>query len=315
MPVRRDVDRAALSALLAPGRSVASRAELLALGVPSSTISRRCGPDGPWQRVLPGVVAGHRGTLTTHERRLAAVKYAGEGAALTGLDALDEWGLPLKEGRGDARVHVLVPHQEQRTSSGFALVSRTRRPPTTTVQRGLPRVDVARAVIDATRRSEDLDRVRTLMVRAVQQRRCTVEDLVAEVRCAPRQRTALARAVLVELRAGIRSEAEAVVRKTFEEHGVPAPRWNAPVHDAHGELVGIADGLWEEEGLVLEIDSMAYHLEPAAYQRTQARQRRMVAAGRTVLAVSPAAAVKDPVGFCREVRAALDAARSRAAAG
>ncbi len=311
VPRRREVDSAALAVLLSPGRSVATHAELKALGVPVSTIISRCRRDGPWQRLLPGVVAGHRGTSTAYERRLAAIKYAGRGAALTGLDALDDLGLPIHGVIGDGKVHVLVPHENQRLSHGFALVTRTERPPTTTVRRNLPRVGVARAVFDATRRLDDLDQVRTLVARAVQRRRCTVEELATEVRDGPRQRTALVRTVLREVGAGVRSQAEAEVRVVFRRFGVPEPRWNAAVRDADGEVVGVADGLFEEEELVIEIDSMEFHLEPAAYKRTQARQRKFVLAGKTVMPVAPSVVLRDPEPFCREVLAALALARAR----
>jgi len=314
VPRRVAIDERLLAAVLAPGRSVATHAALRSLGVPGSTISYRCRPGGPWQRLLPGVVAGHSGTPTTHERRLAAVAYAGAGVALTGFDALDEHGLPLTGITRGARVHVLVPHACQRQSAGFALVTRTERPITATTRRGLPVVGVARALVDATRRMSDLDQVRTLVARAVQQRRCTVSDLLAEVRAGPRQRTALVRRVLSEVRAGIRSSAEAKVRIVFQQHGVPEPRWNAEVRELDGDLLAVVDALWEDLLVVLEIDSLEWHLEPADYRATQARQRKLVAAGFTVLSVAPGDVLRDPEAFCRQVKDVLARARARRAA-
>lgn len=302
-------DPAAVALLLRPGASVATHAELRAFGVPASTTTHRCRPGGPWQRMLPGVIAGHRGTPTTHERRLAALEYAGAGAALTGLDALDELGLPLHGVPVDHRVHVVVPHGCHRQSHGFTLVVRAVRLGRVSERRGLRRVAAARAVVDAARRLDALDHVRSLVARAVQRRLCTTTELLAELRTAARQRTALLRMALREVQAGVRSEAEAKVRAVFARHGVPMPRWNAEVRDGDGELIAVVDGLWDEEGVVIEIDSMEWHLDPASYQRTQARHRRLVVAGMTVLAVAPGDVLRDPEQFCAQVVAVLAAAR------
>ena len=314
MPRRAKVDTAALDALLRPGRSVATHRELTALGLPASTVTHRCRPEGPWQSMLPGVIVPHRGTPTTFERRLAALAYAGEGAVLTGLDALAEMGVKVRAWADDDRVHVLVPHPRQKQSHGFAVVTRTRRPPEVVLQRGMPCAPAARAVIDACRRLKDLDRVRGLIADAVQQGRCTPAELLAELRAAPRQRTAAARAVLREVRAGVRSAAEASLRSAFARFGVPVPLWNATVREADGERIAVVDALWREERVVVEVDSMEWHLSPEAYRATQRRQRRLVLAGWTVLSVAPQDVVRDPEGLCREVLAALGAARSAALA-
>lgn len=298
---RARVDQQALAELLAPGRSVATHAQLQQVGVPLSTITRRIQRGGPWQRLLPGVVAGHRGVPTTYERRLAALQYAGPGAALTGLDALQVQGVRLGELRRDARVHVLVPHECHRSSHGFALVTRSRRPAVPTVVHGLPCVGPARAVVDACRRTEDLGTVRELVAAVVQQRRCTSAELVEEVRLAARQRSALAREALAEITAGVRSAAEAQLRQEFQRFHVPMPLWNEPVRDSDGRTVAVADALWRDLMAVAELNSAAWHLSPAAYRRTQRRQRELLAHGYRVLPLSPADVHQDPEGTCRQV--------------
>ncbi|SDQ04597.1 hypothetical protein [Quadrisphaera sp. DSM 44207] len=305
MPRRVPVDLAALAVLLAPGRSVATHRQLREAGVPASTITRRIRREGPWQRVLPGVVAGHRGVLTRTERRLAAIQYAGRGGALTGRDALEVHGVRVRLDRPDDRVHVLVPHPCQRSSHGFALVTRSRRPLDAVLVRGLACVPVARAVIDAARRTEDLADVRELVAAAVQQRRCTVAQLAEEVRLAARQRSALSREALAEVAAGVRSGAEARLREVFAAGGVPAPRWNVPIRSADGEVIAVADAYWHELRAVVELDSVEWHASPAAYRSTQRRQRALVAHGERVLALAPRDVHDDPAGVCREVMASL----------
>lgn len=303
MPRRADGDRGALARLLPPGRAVATHAELRDAGVPMSTITHRIRPGGPWARILPGVVLAHRGTPTPFERRLAAVKYAGSGARLTGLDALAESGVATARRLGSPRVHVLVPHTCRRTSHGFALVTRTRRDDPVIVERGLRCSTLARATIDACRWLVRLDDVRGLIADVVQHHGVSAADLVAEVRAAARQRTALSNAVLREIWEGIRSVAEARLRAALRRAGIPQPLWNHELRQpSDGSLVAVPDALWPEVGLVAEIDSMAWHLSPASYRRTQARQRRLVLAGFEVLPISPADLVDDPDAVCAQIR-------------
>jgi very-short-patch-repair endonuclease len=41
--------------------------------------------------------------------------------------------------------------------------------------------------------------------------------------------------------------------------------------------------VFEEAGVVVEVDGWAYHIDPERFQRDRARQNRLVAAGWTVL--------------------------------
>lgn len=300
VPRRATIDQIRLTTLLRPGASVATHAELRGVGVPSSTIMRRISRTGPWQRVLPGVVAGHRGVLTLYERRLGALKYAGPDSALTGLDALDLHGVRHRAKRSD-RVHVLIPHTSQKTSHGFALVTRTRRAVGDLRRGGLRVVPAARAAIDACRWLDDLDDVRELVAAVVQQRFCTVAHVADEVHLAQRQRTALSREVLAEVAAGIRSVAEARLREGFDRFGVPQPDWNVEVRDEHGQLVVVLDAYWEDLDAELEINSTAWHLSPGRFKKTTQRQREVVMSGRSTISVLPSEIDEDLEGICREV--------------
>lgn len=62
--------------------------DLLALGVPPSTIAFRCRKvGGSWWRPLLGLVALARGTLTVRQRLVAALLVVGDEAVVTGLAA------------------------------------------------------------------------------------------------------------------------------------------------------------------------------------------------------------------------------------
>ncbi len=306
MTRRRHVDPVALGQLLAPGRAVATHAQLRELGVPSSTITYRLRHDAAWTPILPGVVLGHRGVPTPHERRLAALAYAGATGRLTGSDALVVLGVVAARRHTGSRVHVLVDHGCRRTSHGFALVTRTRRGGALETRDGLVCVPLARATIDACRRIRDLDAVRELVADVVQNHGVRPADLLAEIRAAARQRTHLAREVLSEIWAGIRSVGEARLRRVLREAGIPDPVWNAELRRPDdGLLVAVADALWPSVGLVVEIDSRAWHLSPESYRRTQRRQRLLAEWGLTVLPVSPADLASDPAAVCAQVASLL----------
>jgi hypothetical protein len=302
MARRTFTDYAALDALLRRNERVVRHGELMALGMSRSTICWRIGVRGPWQRALPGVVIAHRGIPTRRERLLSSLKYAGEGAVVTGLPALREYGVRAAAARAH-RPHVLVPHQRQITSHGFVVIERSRRIPVPVERGGLPLAPVTRAVVDACRRADSLDDVRELVAEVIQQSRCTARDLVEEVARAARQRTALSRAVLREVEAGIRSVAEAKIRTALRRRGLPDLEWNVEVHTPDGELVGVPDGYWADLAVALQIDSMAWHLGPKQYRRTQHRQRVFTRHGVLVLPVAPTDALADIDQLVRDLEA------------
>jgi len=301
MPRRTFTDREALDALVRAFECVVTHAQLREIGVPASTITYRIRPNGPWQRVLPGVVITHRGTPTQRERVLAALRYAGDGSVLTGAAALRCHGVS-RTGRSD-QLLVLVPHHSQRSSHGFVTVRRTRRMPTPIAARKVASAPVARALVDECRERDTVDSVRELIATVIQASHCGLDDVVREVYAAAPQRTALSRRVLAEIGAGIRSVAEAKAREAFRNRGVPQPRWNCEIRTVDDELVAIPDGVWEDVMAALEIDSMTWHLGPARYLRTQRRQRRLLISGVPVLPVGPGDIIDDPDQFVREVLA------------
>ncbi len=303
MPRLRSIDHDALDARVREHEQVLTHAQLVEAGVPLSTVCNRILRSGPWQRLQPGVVLTHTGTPTRRERLLGALAYAGAGAQLTGVSALRAYGLHALP--ADDGIHLLVPHERRCQARPGLVVERTRKLPDPRWRRGLPLAPPARAVVDACRGMGRLDDVRALVADAVQSGLCSVDELVAALQQAARQRTALSREVLAEISAGVSSAAEAKVRMMFERHGVPQPRWNWSLHTLDGEHVATPDGYWEAIGGALQIDSMTWHLSPADYKRTQRRARALGAYGVPVLPVAPADAFGDEQGFIREVRAFL----------
>jgi len=285
---------------------VATHAQLQSLGLSKSTITRRIGPRGPWQRLLPGVVLTHRGTPTRDELLRGALAFCGEDAVVTGWDALLSAGLRQQ---AKPQVYLLIPADQQRKSFGYASIERTRKMPEPILREGIPYAPVPRALVDACRRSDSLTEVRHLVATTVQARLCTVDDVRDQVRAAARARTALARVVLAEVADGVRSGAEAVARSVMSEHGVPAPLWNVRLCTPDGRTFLTPDAYWPQFGAALEIDSFAWHLSPQDYLHTIRRSRRMIVNGVLVMHFAPVEISAGPARFAREVMALLEIAR------
>ncbi len=285
--------------------------EALALGMSSSTIAHRTRPGGPWQRLLPGVLLVYSGSPSRLQRMRAALVYAGADAIFTGVTALRCHG--VRKPPTEHALHVLVPHSSQRSSRGFVILERTRRMPDPRDVVGLPCAPVARAAIDAARRVTDVGQVRALLSEVVQRGMCTVAALGVELRDAQIRGTALPRRVLREVSDGVRSAAEAEARQVISSMRIAEPLWNHDIFDAQGRWIARPDAVWIDLGVVLEIDSLEWHLSPADYQRTQARHRRMTATGLLVVHVTPGTVRRDPAAFIADLRATLETAALRPA--
>lgn len=255
------------------------------LGLHRRTISRWCRPDGPWSSLAPGVVKLDNGPQTRHDRRTAVLLLAGDGALLTGLDALVLHGVravPVPHGP----VHVLIPHERRRASGALMLAERTRRLP---VPSGIrhPLAPVARAALDAARRTRDGNLVRTLFADLVQHGHCEVGDLVTELNECSSRGTALPRAVLAEITAGVRSVAEAEARRLLRRSGLPQPRLNVRLVDRDGLHVAVVDFWFDDVGMAWEIDSIEFHLGPDDYARTVRRRSHLSRLGVVVVQSLP----------------------------
>ena len=87
---------------------------------------------------------------------------------------------------------------------------------------------------------------------------------------------------------------EAEARKIILASGLPQPKWNRTLLTQAGALIAIADAYWEEFAVVLEIDSIEWHLFPADYRRTQRRHARLGRYGLRVIPFGPADVESDP---------------------
>ena len=120
------------------------------------------------------------------------------------------------------------------------------------------------------------------------------------------------RRILRDVSAGARSAAERDAQRLWRRSGLPEPWWNAPVYDACGQLLGIADGWWDDVGLAWEINSFAWHLLPEDYAREQEKAARFAAAGISVVPTLPTRMRDEADAVIDELRRAYGHAAGRA---
>ncbi|SDF63742.1 hypothetical protein SAMN05216553_102443 [Lentzea fradiae] len=307
MAKKRSVDYAVLGDWFED--TVATRRDLLALGLSGNTMALKCRPGGGWTRLFLGVYLLSGGAPSRRQLVRGALLRAGPLTFLTGLEAARLHGVRrLPE---DQRIHVLVPHGRGVTSQGLMLVERTNRAWTGNMINGFPVAALDRALIDAARRESRLDVVRALIADAVQRQLCSPDDITRELRNLRLGGTALPRQVLGEIRDGVRSAAEAWAHSLIKDSGLPAPTWNVQIRSAAGSQLAIVDAWWEEVGLAWQIDSIEFHLSPASYSHTMAQHSALLAQGVLTVHTVPSRLKKEPAGVMAELQGAYRAAAQR----
>ncbi|MEU0522924.1 hypothetical protein [Streptomyces niveus] len=292
MPTPTTADTAAIDRLARTQMRLATSGQLRATGLSTSTAARRCAPGGRWQRLLPGVVLIQTGKPDVWQQLLAAVLFAARGASvmsgrtavLTGEAVLAIYG--VRGARAD-RADVLVDAGRRLRDRSYVRLHPTRRWPPTLRGEGIPCVRAVRAASDFAAHEPSPDRVRALLVSTVQKGRCHPDDLRAELHASHALRNPAVRAVLDDLRVGIRSIAEGETRDTLLRAGVPDPLWNPTLHTPAGTFLARPDAYWPYEGVALEVDSAEYHLGVTEYRATLRRRLLLESHGVSVLSVTP----------------------------
>ncbi len=251
---------------------------------------------------MPGIYATRRGQLTEKQRAAAAFLYAGRGIAVTGMAAMAWHGLRQQGGQP---IDVLVPLHYRRSDAGFARLLRTSIMPGVDFRDGaVTYVPLDRAIADAVRRLFDMSEVRDLIASAVQRGKVGIWELARELDLGPRQGSARLRLALAEVSDGVRSVAEADLRSLVKQFRLPDPLYNPKLFVA-GEFLAMPDAWWPESGVAAEVQSKAWHMSPADWQRTLDRQARMSAQGIVVLPFAPVRLRTAKQQVAKEIRSAL----------
>ncbi|GLZ29779.1 hypothetical protein Lesp02_19690 [Lentzea sp. NBRC 105346] len=187
--MRHPIDLEALADLFA--YRIALISDLIHIGLTSSLIARRCDPGGGWQHLMPGIVLLGKAPPTRRQRIHAALRYAGRGAIVTGVDALQLHGMRASPATGP--VHILAP---LRSTAGCAAVhvERTSRLPAPVMRDGAITAPLARAAVDTVRHMRSMADIRAVLSEVSS----FVDPLTlhAELDAAPKRGTTVPRQVL-----------------------------------------------------------------------------------------------------------------------
>lgn len=287
-----------------------TRSQVLAAGMSRSQMEWLVRPEGRWRRVLRGVYSVTSGPMTRRQQQRAAVLYAGTDARLYGISVVELYD--LRYAPQDVRVHVLIPARRLVVEHPAVAVHRTRHLPPPAERSGLPVTPLARAVVDACRGIGDRRGVMALVAEVVQRRLCTVEALAAEVESGPTRGSARLRLALQATKAGAASAPEVDLAEIVCTSSLLSfMQVNHPV-EVDGRRF-VLDGCWPEARLAVEVDSVEHHGFGPDAERTSRRRNALVAAGWTVLSVSPARLRDDPKGVLAEIESAYLACLAREA--
>jgi very-short-patch-repair endonuclease len=253
---------------------VVARCQLEKNGVGSAMIARWLRA-GRLHRLHPRVYAlGHR-RLSNEGELVAALLYAGPGAALSHATAAWWWRLidhrPLE-------LELSAPGHTASLPS--ARIHHPRRLHTT-LHRGLPITTVPQTLLDFAALAPE-DRVRRALAEADYRRLVRLGDVRAVLGRGHPGSANLRRAMAIhqpEL-ARTRSELEQSFLALCARHRIPSPRLNVMVA---GLMV---DALWPDQRVIVELDGARNHSSSAQIHRDRERDLRLRALGYLILRYS-----------------------------
>ncbi|HET9895774.1 MAG TPA: hypothetical protein VFQ44_12675 [Streptosporangiaceae bacterium] len=285
-----------------------TRSQALSAGLTLDALRHRLRKGGPWTAVLPGIYVLGTGMLTAGQREIAAALYGGPACVITGVAALQRQGVRVPP---CDYVDVLIPADLKRQNAGFIRTHRTTRMPERFwVADGIRWAPAARAVADAVRGLCEPREVSALVAASVQQRKCTIAGLAAELREGPTNGSGALRAALDEVADGARSAAEGDLRQLVRASRLAEPLYNAELY-VGSEFLAQPDAWWPEAGLAGEVDSREWHILPADWARTMARHSKMSAQGIIVIHFTPRQLRTEGSRIAAELKSAIAAGRKR----
>lgn len=300
---------APLRVLIQQQEFVVSRTQALAGGLTDHALAHRLRHDRSWRAILPGVYLTVTGTPTEVQREMAAMLYGGPHTVISGCAALRHHRLPAPE---SGVVDILIPLQKRRQSVSYVTVHRTSRMPKLVI--GPPLRNYAlpsRAAADAARWLTDLREVRGLVAGAVQNKRCTVEELAEELRAGGVRHSGLLRTVLAEVSAGVRSAPEAELRDLIGEAGLPMPMFNPRLYLLDGTFIAQPDAWWPEAGVAIEVDSRRWHINPDDWEHTMDRHTELGQHSIVTLHFTPHKVRTDPAFVIAQMTGAYNSGITR----
>ncbi len=267
-----------MTAIADQQRGYASRGQLLAAGVPSTTIDRHVA--GRWLRPVHRAVfsVGHRAPIPLGPET-AALLAIRDGAALSHHSAAVLWGMTSAL-PDEAPIHLTVPGSPGGHPSGVIMhrsglfTTRDLR-----VRHGLPVTSPARVLLDLAPQSADRDLER-LLDQGLVSRVLRLGDVAELLRRCGRHHGRWALQALLEHHTTTtftRSDAEERFLQLVRDAQLPQPLVNVRRHGFE------IDFLWPEHGVAAEIDGFTYHRTHHRFEHDHDKDARLTVAGIDVI--------------------------------
>jgi very-short-patch-repair endonuclease len=253
---------------------IVARRQLLDAGIGRRAIDHRVDL-GRLHVVHRGVYAlGHR-VLLTRARWMAAVLASGPGAVLSHRPAAVLAGLR----RPPAPLEVTVRHHGSGRRGIRTSYARLPDDEVTVID-GIPVTTVPRTLLDLASVLPPHQLERALNEAEIQGRSDSLSLPELIVRYPRRKGVAAIRDALGAGPVPTRDELEARFRAFIRARRLPTPRFNFNVQGYE------CDCVWPDRGLIVELDSRAFHDTSAAFERDRERDRILTAAGWRVIRVT-----------------------------
>jgi hypothetical protein len=272
---------AAIADLAGSQYGVVSRSQLRALGLDDGEIDYRL--------AVRRLIAIHRGVFAVgHDRVpregrwLAGVLACGSGAVLSHRSAAALWGLMTYEGR----VEITVPAYRQ-PRVGIVARRSVLQPDEQTLYRAVPTTTAARTLLDLGAVTS-AERLRKAVEHAEALGLFDLREVQLFLDRYPKRPGTAALREAVRVIAGsvgrTREELEERFRSLVLSANLPAPVYNATLE--LGSLTIEPDAFWPDHGLIVELDSRAFHGTSAAFDRDRMRDQHALAASLRVMRIT-----------------------------
>ncbi|WP_091457200.1 hypothetical protein [Actinokineospora iranica] len=286
---------------------MARASELVSLGLSGRSIRNRCLPRGPWQRLQSDVVLLTDAPPTRAQRLKAALRVTSPEAVVTGREAMWLNGMPVTP---LGAIHLVVPDHVRGRADGSVTVERTIRMPDPLYRRGFPTAPLARATVDACRRTPSAGEIRVLVSEAVHRGGVPLSLLHEELARGPSAGTTLLRRVLAEIDRKVRSAGARIAAELVDLAGLPQPTWTARLSTVHDVHLAVVDAWWDNVGLAWDADiHRPWAPRPGLLASTRAA--RLTAAGIVAVRTEPPRVRDDTAAVVEELRGAYRLASAR----
>ncbi|GAC79293.1 hypothetical protein SAMN04488550_4346 [Gordonia malaquae] len=241
-----------LNMLIREQDGVLTRAQVLECGLDSGFVRQKL-RRREWVVAVRGVYVTHTGPLSWRQRAWVAVLDASPSVLS------HESALQAVQGGGSLPIHILVDvHRSVTKRKGVVVHYRADAAAVSMYNMHPPRIRLEEAIIDLAASAKSEAAVIARLSDAVQARLTTADRLLAALEARPRiARSAFLRDVLIDVRDGSLSVLEhGYLTRVERPHGLPKPTRQAETRSGRR---GLRDVLYEEFGLIVELDGRTFH--------------------------------------------------------